>query len=99
MKLDLDYHEHIHPANHLGGKPKVGLLPGLTALTIIGAVGLLSVLPAMAAVFPAFAGKGFTSVEASGNVGAQADNMRTDLCNIGSALAQGLSPVCVMDLK
>ena len=94
MKLDLDYHLQIHPTFPTGGKPKAGLLPGLTALTIIGAVGLLSVLPARASVYP-----GFGWVEASGNVGAQADNMNTDTCKIGAAVRQGLAPVCVMVLK
>jgi hypothetical protein len=94
MKLDLTYHEQIHPMAPAGGKPKAGLLPGLTALTIIGAVGLLSVLPAKASIYP-----GFGWVEANGTVGAQADNLRKDACNIGSAVTQGVAPVCVMILK
>ncbi len=94
MILDLTYHEHSHPTFPTGGKPKAGLLPGLTALTIIGAVGLLSVLPAKASVYP-----GFGWVEATGTVGAQANNLRTDSCNIGAAYVQGVSPVCVMILK
>jgi hypothetical protein len=99
MKLDLDYYEQNHPDFLKGGKPKVGLLPGLTALTIIGVVGLLSVIPATASVFPGFTGTGFTWVEATGTVGGQADNLLVDICNIGAAVAQGLSPVCVMQLK
>lgn len=94
MKLDLNYHEQIHPTFPTGGKPKAGLLPGLTALTIMGAVGLLSVLPAKASVYP-----GFGWVEATGNVGAQADNKNTDSCKIGASMVQGLAPVCVMILQ
>lgn len=94
MKLDLTYHERIHPTFPTGETSKAGLLPGLTALTIIGAVGLLSVLPAMASVYP-----GFGWVEASGTVGAQADNMNTDTCKIGASVVQGLAPICVMELK
>ncbi len=93
MKLDHSYHEHIHPFSPADGRPKAGLLPGLTALTIIGAVGLLSVLPAIAAVYP-----GFGWVEATGTVGARADNLRRDTCNLGSAMGQGLLPVCAMRL-
>lgn len=93
MKLDHSYHEQIHPFSPAGGRPKVGLLPGLTALTIIGVVGLLSVLPAKASVYP-----GFGWVEATGTVGAQADNLRSDTCNLGSAMGQGLAPVCAMAL-
>lgn len=94
MKLDLTYHEQFRPTFPTGGKPKVGLLPGLTALTIMGLVGLLSVLPAKASVYP-----GFGWVEATGTVGAQADNLRTDACNIGAAVVQGVAPICVMVLK
>ncbi len=94
MKLDLSYNEQIHPQFTKGGRPKAGLLPGLTALTIFGVVGLLSVLPAKAAIYP-----GFGWVEATGTVGAQADNMRSDTCNLGAAMVQGLSPVCAMPLN
>lgn len=94
MELDLTYHEQIHPFSPAGERSKAGLLPGLTALTIIGAAGLLSVIPAKAAIYP-----GFGWVEVSGTVGAQADNLRADTCNLGAAMVQGLSPVCSMPLN
>ena len=94
MKLDLTYHDQIHPTAPTGGTPKAGLLAGLAALAIIGAVGLLSVLPAKASVYP-----GLGWVEATGRVGGQVDNLITDTCNFGAAMGQGLAPVCAMLLK
>lgn len=93
MKLDLTYLEQMEPATRAEEKPEAGLLPGLAALTIIVAVGLISVIPARASIFP---GLGWAQV--TGTVGGQADSQRHEVCGIGAALSQGLTPVCSMTL-
>ena len=93
MKLDLTYLEQMEPAASAGEKPKAGLLPGVSALTIIVAAGLFSVIPARASIYP---GLGWAQV--TGTVGGQAESQRHDICNIGAALSQGLEPVCSMTL-
>lgn len=92
MHIELTTLDQTQPA------PKTGLLPGLAALSILLAVGLFSVIPARAAVYPGFGWPGLIMTEASGTVGAGADAARSGTCNFGAALAQGLAPVCVMVL-
>lgn len=85
--------EHLEPATDAGQPPRAGMLSGLAALMILVAVGLVSVLPARALVFP-----GPVWAEMTGGVGGQADSPEPKPCNVGAALALGLKPVCAMIL-
>ncbi len=93
----MDHHptclEHLEPAQETAERPRMCLLPGLTALAILAAIGLVSVLPAGALVFP---GLGFAEV--TGTVGAQADSRAQEPCPFAAALKLGLEPVCAMTL-
>ena len=93
MKLDMDYAKQDHPLSPAGGAPKTGLLAGLTALTILGSVGLFSVLPAGAMAY-----SGFGWVDISANVGAQADSGGLT-CPVAASFAMGLKPICAMVLE
>lgn len=93
MKLDLTYLEQMEPAARAEDRHQTSLLPGLAALMLIVTVGLVSVIPARASVYP-----GLGWAQATGTVGGQADSHNQDICNIGAALSQGLEPVCTMTL-